>query len=444
MQAAYGVNLISFGAVHGTGQGQTIGIVDAYNDPDIIADAQSFSTHFGLPQFNGNGEPTLQVLNEFGQTSLPNNSPAPGLWDVEEALDVEWAHAIAPQASIILFEANSSGWNDLSQANQTAAATAGVSVVANSWGAEQELPSETAYDSSFLTPAGHQGVTFLASAGDSGAPAGYPAVSPNVIAVGGTTLNVDSIGDYLSESAWTNGGGGISLYEPQPAYQAGKVNGTNATQRTAPDISMDADPATPVDVLDTFDSPSYIEVSGTSLSCTMMAGLIAIANQGRVLNGLTTLDGESQTLPALYDLPSSDFHDITTGNNGRPAGPGYDLATGLGTPVANNLVAGAGGIPIHRHVSGLDHDLWKQLLHVFPRFDQRRRSCRDRQLQLALAFRGGRHTHARIDDGSHVRLGRGRLLVDDGDRDANQPERGSQRLGLHANRRSSFRSQSAR
>ena len=116
--------------------------------------------------------------------------------------------------------------------------------------------------------------------------------------MGGTTLNVDSSGDYLSESAWTNGGGGISLYEPQPAYQAGKVNGTTATQRTVPDVSMDADPATPVAVLDTFDSPNYIEVSGTSLSCVMMAGVIAIADQGRVLNGLGTLDGESQTLPA--------------------------------------------------------------------------------------------------------------------------------------------------
>ena len=184
MQTAYGVNLISFGGVQGTGKGQTIAIIDAYNDPNIIADAQTFSTQFGLPQFNGNGEPTLQVLNEVGGTALPSNVSPAGTWDVEEALDVEWAHAIAPEANIILFEANTSALSDLAQANQSAAATAGVSVVSNSWG-YQELPNYPSYDSSFLTPAGHQGVTFLASTGDSGSPALYPAYSPNVVAVGG-------------------------------------------------------------------------------------------------------------------------------------------------------------------------------------------------------------------------------------------------------------------
>jgi hypothetical protein len=337
MQTAYGVNLISFGGVQGTGQGQTIAIVDAYNDPNIIADAQAFSTQFGLPQFNVSGGPTLQVLNEFGGTTLPSNANPAGTWDVEESLDVEWAHAIAPQANIILFEANTNYWGDLADTEQTAAGTAGVSVVSNSWGGG-ELPNDTGYDSTFVTPAGHQGVTFLASAGDYGAPALYPAVSPNVVAVGGTTLNVDSSGNYLSESAWTDGGGGISLYESQPAYQTGKINGANPTQRTAPDISMDADLNTGVDVLDTFYSSSYFEVGGTSLSSPMMAGLVAIANQGRALNGLSSLDGESQTLPALYDIASGNFHDITTGDNGWPAGPGYDLATGLGTPIANNLV----------------------------------------------------------------------------------------------------------
>ncbi|HXY32884.1 MAG TPA: S53 family peptidase, partial [Planctomycetaceae bacterium] len=341
MQAAYGVNLISFGGVQGTGEGQTITIVDAYNDPNIVSDAQTFSTQFGLPQFNVSGGPTLQVLNETGGPSLPSNATA-GTWDVEESLDVEWAHAIAPQANIILFEANTANWSDLLNAEQTAAATAGVSVVSNSWGGG-EYVTYPSYDSSFLTPSGHQGVTFLASTGDDGAPALYPAYSPNVVAVGGTTLNVASSGDYLSESAWTDGGGGISIYESQPAYQTGKVNGTSATQRTAPDISMDADPNTGVYVLDSFYSSSYLEVGGTSLSCPMMAGLIAIANQGRALNGLSTLDGESQTLPALYDLASANFHDITTGDNGWPAGPGYDLATGLGTPIANLLVPALAG-----------------------------------------------------------------------------------------------------
>src|SRR6202041_334092 len=98
MRAAYGVNQIAFGSTAGTGAGETIAIVDAYNDPDIISDANSFSSQFGLTPFNGPGDPTLKVLNESGGTSLPSNS-SPGGWDVEEALDVEWAHSIAPNAN---------------------------------------------------------------------------------------------------------------------------------------------------------------------------------------------------------------------------------------------------------------------------------------------------------------------------------------------------------
>jgi hypothetical protein len=338
MSVAYGVNLITFGGTAGTGAGQTIAIVDAYNDPDIISDANAFSSEFGLQQFNVNGGPTLSVLNENGGTSLPANS-TPGGWDMEESLDVEWAHSIAPQANIILFEANSTSYTDMLQAVTTAADTAGVSVVSMSW-AGGEFYGETSLDSTFETPNGHQGVTFLASTGDNGTPAGWPAYSPNVVAVGGTSLTVDDNGDYLSESAWSDGGGGISQVESQPSYQVGKVNGTSTTNRTVPDVSMDADPNTGVYVLDSFDG-GWLEVGGTSLSCPLWAGLIAIADQGRVADGEGTLDGPSQTLPMLYDLPSSDFHDITTGSNGTySATTGYDLATGLGTPIANLLIPG--------------------------------------------------------------------------------------------------------
>ena len=224
MQAAYGVNLISFNGVKGTGLGQTIAIVDAYNDPDIQSDANSFSSTFGLPQFNAGG-PTLQVLNENGGMSLTNvPNSTPGGWDVEESLDVEWAHSIAPQANIILFEANSSSFLDLLTAEQTAADTAGVSTVSNSW-ASGEFSGEQSYDSYFVTPNGHQGVTFLASTGDDGAPAGYPAYSPNVVAVGGTSLDLNSSGAYEAETGWSGSGGGVSDYESQPSYQNGKVNG---------------------------------------------------------------------------------------------------------------------------------------------------------------------------------------------------------------------------
>jgi Galactose oxidase, central domain len=349
MQAAYGVNLISFNGVKGTGHGQTIAIVDAYNDPDIQSDANSFSSTFGLPQFNAGG-PTLQVLNETGGTSLTNvPNSTPGGWDVEESLDVEWAHSIAPMANIILFEANSSSFYDLLTAEQTAAGTAGVSTVSNSW-ASGEFSGEQTYDSSFVTPNGHQGVTFLASTGDDGAPAGYPAYSPNVVAVGGTSLDLNSSGTYQAESAWSGSGGGVSGYETQPTYQNGKVNGLSSTQRTAPDVSIDADPNTGVYVLDSYDG-GYFQVGGTSLACPMTAALVSIADQGRVLNGLTTLDGYSQTLPALYSLSSANFHDITVGSNGFSAGTGYDLVTGIGSPIANDLVPALAGYQVSQPAS---------------------------------------------------------------------------------------------
>jgi hypothetical protein len=341
MQQAYGVNQISFGGVTGNGADQTIAIVDAYNDPNIVADANSFDTQFSLQQFDVSGGPTFQVLNENGGTSLPGNSAVNG-WDVEESLDVEWAHSIAPEANVILFEANSSSYGDLLQAVSTAAATPGVSVVSMSWSGG-EFSSEASADSVFTTPSGHGGVTFLASTGDSGSPSGYPALSPNVVAVGGTTLSIDTSGNYLGEGAWADSGGGISTFESQPSYQSGNVNGASSTHRAVPDVAMDADPNTGVYVLDSY-SGGWFQVGGTSLSSPMFAGLVAIADQGRALQGETSLDGATQTLPMLYGLPQSDFHDITTGGNGTyNATPGYDLVTGRGTPIANLLVPALAG-----------------------------------------------------------------------------------------------------
>jgi hypothetical protein len=340
---AYGVNDISFNGVSGDGTGQTIAIVDAYNDPDIISDAATFDSYFSLPQFNVGG-PTLQVLNQTGGTSLPANS-TPGGWDVEESLDVQWAHAIAPQADIVLFEADSDSLSDLLTAVTAAADFPGVSVVSMSWGGS-EFSGEQAYDPTFLTPGGHQGVTFLAATGDSGAPGMYPAYSPNVVAVGGTTLTINSDGSYGGETGWSDSGGGISQYESQPSYQAGTVNGISSSYRTIPDVAMDANPNSGVYVVDTFYTGTgwILEVGGTSLACPTWGGLIAIANQGRALHGLGSLDGPSQTLPLLYSLPATEFHDITSGNNGFNAGPGYDLVTGMGSPVANLLITALGEV----------------------------------------------------------------------------------------------------
>ncbi len=338
---AYGAAGIDFGTTPAYGQGETIAIVDVGNDPSIMSDANAFSSEFGLPQFNTSGGPTLTIFNQQGQTS---NLPANGTWGMEESLDVQWAHVIAPDANIDLVEANSAS-GDLYTAVQTAANLPGVVVVSMSWGGA-EAASETSTDGIFVTPSGHIGVTFLASTGDSGSPAEYPALSPNVIAVGGTTLTVvtNSGGGYSygGEAGWSGSGGGISQYEPQPPYQAGKVNGLTSTMRAAPDVAMDADPQTGASVYDTYDfgtSSPWNVIGGTSLACPMWAAVIALVDQGRASQGLGSLNGATQTLPDLYSLPSSAFHNITTGSNGGySAGPGYNLVTGLGSPVANVLV----------------------------------------------------------------------------------------------------------
>ncbi len=196
------------------------------------------------------------MLNQDGQsTPLPGTDPTgPGTdnWEVEESLDVEWAHAIAPGAQIVLVEANSQSLPDLMTAVATAASQHGVSVVSMCWGfAEGQAvfaADEANYDSTFNAP----GVTFVASTGDYGAAdPEYPAFSPNVLAIGGTSLNLNADNSYNSETGWgynsasggdfIGSGGGISMYEPEPAYQQ-SVQSTGS--RTTPDVSLFADPAT--------------------------------------------------------------------------------------------------------------------------------------------------------------------------------------------------------
>ena len=344
------------------GTGQTIAIVDAYDDPDIYQALDAFDSQFGLTASGptlyaqyGPASSFLTVLNQYGQaTSLPSTDPnGPGTdnWEVEEALDVEWAHAIAPGAQIILVEANSQSLSDLMASVATAASQPGVSVVSMSWGfAEGQAvfaSDEATYDSVFTAP----GVTFVASTGDYGAAdPEYPAFSPNVVAVGGTSLTLNSDNSYNSETGWgyysnsvgafIGSGGGISLYEPEPAYQEG-VQSTG--YRTTPDVSLVADPATGAWIADPYNlNPSnpFEIVGGTSLSAPCWASLIALANQGRAAAGESTLNSSSptDTQQALYMLPQSDYNVITNGSNGYCAASGYNLVTGLGTPVANLLV----------------------------------------------------------------------------------------------------------
>jgi fibronectin-binding autotransporter adhesin len=385
LQQAYGINLVTFGSIKGDGSGQTIALVDAYDNPSFVNSSSpsfvgsalyEFDQEFGLPN------PTFTKFNQFGATSpLPSSAPV-GSWGVEEALDIEWAHAMAPGATIDLVEGASAGGTDLYQGALTAATTLNASVVSMSFGASLEFYGEGAYemqlDQAYFAKAlaTNPNVTFLASTGDNGAnPAlfpqddqragpNYPSVSPLVVAVGGTTLGVGGTsGNYtwVSETGWSYGsdsyapnsasGGGISNTYTAPTYQSENGINLGGGFRTVPDVSSDADPNSGVSIYDPYDNgastPWSVE-GGTSLSSPTWAGFIAVADQGRkVLYDEAALNGPEQTLPALYELGGTNdspdnyskyFHDITVGNNFYSALPGYDLVTGVGSPQTNNLI----------------------------------------------------------------------------------------------------------
>ncbi len=259
IRSAYGVNLLgNFGSTPANGTGQTIAIIDAYYDPNISADLATFDSQYKL-----SAPPTF---TQYVETGLRQDNAG---WAMETALDVEWAHAIAPGANIALVEAQPD-LSDLFSAVTFASGLSGVSVVSMSWGSG-EFSGETSYDSVFTTPTGHNGVTFVASSGDSST-VEYPSVSPNVLAVGGTSLVANSAGTYVSETGWSSSGGGTSLYEPKPAWQ---TNGLSSTARTTPDVAWDAAITAPtgnspgVSVYDSVpDSGQYgwFAVGGTSVA----------------------------------------------------------------------------------------------------------------------------------------------------------------------------------
>ncbi|HVX12029.1 MAG TPA: S53 family peptidase [Pirellulales bacterium] len=355
---AYGFDNLS-----GNGSGQTIAIIDPWNDTTIASDLQNFDSYFGLP-----APPSFSIVAEDGSQNF-QNYPVAGQQVViggqsetvsvaETALDVEWAHALAPAANILLVQAQTNIFSfqdqfgnqiagDELKAIQWAEAQPGVSVVSMSFGVSGEFNGETNWDSTFLTPTGHTGIVFVAATGDT-SQASYPATSPNVVAVGGTTLSIDTSGDYQSETTWGNTGGGPSGYEAKPAYQNSLVGGS---ARATPDVAFAsveniAGTVTGVWMRDTADAealgPSvnyWTQQGGTSFSTLGWAALTAITDQARAAAGLGPMNGRSETLPDLYNEAQSNFNDITTGNNGHySALPGYDEVTGRGTPKATSIV----------------------------------------------------------------------------------------------------------
>ncbi|MFO0788330.1 MAG: S53 family peptidase [Pirellulales bacterium] len=320
VRTAYGFDEVSFGGIVGDGSGQTIAIVAAHHSPTIVNDLKVFDQTFGLPD-----PPSFTIFNQKGGAKPASKNRG---WAAEIALDVEWAHAIAPGANIVLVEAKNE--KNFGYAVDLARHIPGVSVISVS-AAGDEFDSEADADPLFTTPYGHTGETFVFAAGDEGAVAEYPSSSPNVLSVGGTSLYLDNNNEWYTEYAWSDGGGGASKYEGVPSYQSG----LGLTTRGTPDVAYAGDPYTGFAVFDTYGSGGWAQFGGTSAGTPQWAALLAIANQGRALAGKNTL---ANAQAVLYSMPSTDFHDIIYGNNGASAGYGYDLATGRGSPIADRLI----------------------------------------------------------------------------------------------------------
>ena len=293
------------------GAGMTIAIVDAFNDPSAESDLAVFSSTFNLPACTtSNG--CFTKVNQTGGTKYPRTNSG---WALEISLDVQWVHAIAPGAKILLVEASTNSFSNLLAAEDYASAHS--KYVSNSWGGG-EFSGEATYDSHFA----RTGVSFFASAGDSGLPAQYPSASPNLISVGGTTLNFSG-STFTSESGWSGGGGGCSAYETANPAQSSFSEYGQANcggMRATPDVSLDADPASGVSVYDTTSyngQTGWFVVGGTSASSPMWAARSAVSGQA---------------VNARYVYANNiTFRDITVGNNGASCLVGYDLCTGRGS-----------------------------------------------------------------------------------------------------------------
>lgn len=304
-----------------------IAVVTAFDNPNIKSDLDTYNRQFGLPSFptckgaiaNSN-VPCFKKVNQTGGTTYPAVDRS---WARETALDVEVAHAMCENCSILLVEATSATYDNL-LASVDRARALGARIISNSWGS-QEFSGQNAYDSHFPQP----GYVYTFSSGDTGYGAQYPAASPNVTAVGGTSLTVSGTGTYVSETAWSGAGSGCSAYETKPASQTD----AQCAKRTIADVSAVADPNTGAAIYDSTNAigrQTWFVYGGTSLSTPIIAAMYALAGFSGTQNG--------QMVP--YQQGSiTTLHDITTGSNGSCNGSylctaqnGYDGPTGLGTP----------------------------------------------------------------------------------------------------------------
>jgi subtilase family serine protease len=292
------------------GAGETVALVEAYHDPDAASDLAVYRANYDLPpcdRHNG----CLNEIDENGGSDLPTTDPG---WAGETAADMDMVSAVCPACHILLVEAATPSARDLAQAEDTAV-RAGADAISNSYGGP-ESPHDQALTAAYI----HPGVAITAASGDDGYGVAFPASSPGVTAVGGTTLLPTERG--WEEQAWSGGGSGCSA-EPRPSWQPA----TLCAHRSTADVAAVADPATGVAVYDSYQSTGWQIVGGTSVGAPLIAAVYALAGNTSQVDGAKL----------AYADPAA-LHDIRAGANGVcgsalcQAGPGYDGPTGLGSP----------------------------------------------------------------------------------------------------------------
>ena len=353
------------------GAGQTIYVIAAFDDQQIVGELGAFNQLFGIPACTSKtlataatlplSAPSANACEFYKVYSTPSASIAASApawnasWSVEIAMDVQWAHAIAPLARIVLVEAS----------DATSASMEGAIGLANKMGPGMVSMSFGGAEGSYVTGLDsyfqQAGMSYFAATGDSGEAVSWPSVSPYVVSVGATSLSYNGSGSR-SEVAWSKTGGGVSAYEPAPAYQSKNVPGMQAYgHRAAADVAFNGDPNSgqyvaviPNQTTCSFCQVSWVTAGGTSLSTPQWAGLVAIVNAMRIQSGKAAL-GDPHS--ALYTQIASSatsyasaFADITQGSDGSCAvcatTKGYDVPTGLGTPNAAQLISTLTGITV--------------------------------------------------------------------------------------------------
>lgn len=303
-----------------TGGAKAIAVVDYGHNSTLQSDFDAFNIQYGLPA------QTLQFICDC--LSCPSNNGTG--WDLETALDVEYSHAMAPHAQIIVAQfcndPFATGTSAAEYLAGQAVAAAGGGEVSNSFGYGGEFGGELNYDQYMHVP----GVVYFTSAGDSGLGPDYPSVSPNTVSAGGTRVIRDGNGNFTGEEdCWSGSGGGISTMEPAQQYQF-YVSNRTGPHRGTPDWSADASPASGVAVLSTTGCGGWCQVGGTSVSSPVLAGITNSAGSFRTsTNDELTLTYGWYIYLSLYH---THFYDVTHGSNGAAAVVGWDRCTGEGSP----------------------------------------------------------------------------------------------------------------